>query len=214
MTALVDLRVLELLCSRLCHELINPVGAISNGVELLSELGGEPDPEAIGLVAQSAKSAGGRLQFYRVAYGLAGTAGPELTLAEALALAEGAVVTARIVLDGPREGPDGARRLGRPATKLLLNLLLLAAEALTRGGRVGLALRLEGSGAGLEVTAEGDDARLTDETLGLLGDVVDVEALSARNVHAYFTARLAKALGLRFAIEQKPGVVRFQMTTP
>src|SRR3954467_11382201 len=80
MSRLIDLRVLELLAARLCHELISPIGAIANGVELL----GEDDPEfvrdATALIGQSAKKAGQRLQFYRFAYGSSATgdtAGPD-----------------------------------------------------------------------------------------------------------------------------------------
>ncbi|MBM3540521.1 MAG: hypothetical protein FJX51_00610 [Alphaproteobacteria bacterium] len=70
MTLALDLRAVELLCSRLCHDLVSPVGAISNGVELLTEMG--PDEEALALVGQSAQAAATRLKFYRVAYGAAG----------------------------------------------------------------------------------------------------------------------------------------------
>src|ERR1700683_3650474 len=75
MSVLVDFRVLELLCGRLCHELVSPVGAINNGVELLDD--DDPDfvKEAIGLIGQSARKAGQRLQFYRFAYGTSGAGG-------------------------------------------------------------------------------------------------------------------------------------------
>src|SRR6185437_6806303 len=75
MSMLVEMRVVELLNSRLCHELVSPVGAINNGVELL----GEEDPDfvrdAIQLIGQSARKASQRLQFYRFAYGTAVSAG-------------------------------------------------------------------------------------------------------------------------------------------
>lgn len=78
MTLALDLRAVELLCSRLCHDLVSPVGAISNGVELLTEMG--PDAEALTLVGQSAQAAANRLKFYRVAYGAAGADLPPVEL--------------------------------------------------------------------------------------------------------------------------------------
>src|SRR5262245_14012335 len=68
-----ELRFAELLCSRLCHDLVSPIGAINNGVELLEEFGGGGSDEAMGLIASSGRQAARRLQFYRVAFGLAGS---------------------------------------------------------------------------------------------------------------------------------------------
>ena len=72
-----DLRVVELICSHLCHEMVSPVGAISNGLEMIEEFGGEPDPEILGLISASAAVTAQRLQYYRVAYGA--SSGPSLS---------------------------------------------------------------------------------------------------------------------------------------
>src|SRR5215470_13153041 len=135
----VDLRVAELLCSRLCHELVNPIGAVANGVELIGELDGPADPEALALIGESARTAGARLQFYRLAYGLATGSKADLTLAEAAVLAESVLASNRVRLDLPAADQESERGLGARAAKLLLNLLILASEALPRGGRVALA---------------------------------------------------------------------------
>src|SRR6185437_4808500 len=127
MSGEVDFRVLELLCGRLCHELISPVGAINNGVELLDE--DDPDfvKEAMGLIGQSARRAGQRLQFYRFAYGTAGASGSALDPRD---LVQG-------LLDGTRlrcawEGETGA--LDVPWQRLACNMVVLASEFLPRGG--------------------------------------------------------------------------------
>jgi histidine phosphotransferase ChpT len=206
----VDLRAVELICSRLCHELINPIGAVNNGVELLSELEGGADPEALALVAQSARAAAARLQFYRLAYGLAGGSTAELSLAEAGAFAADAVTSTRIALEWPRSGPAGERRPGRGPIKLLLNLCVLAAEALPRGGRLALGSQAEA----LEVTAAGAGAALAGETLAAFKGELEADALSPRNVHGYFAGQLSRALELPVAVEESRDLVRFRLALP
>ena len=79
MTKLVDIRVIGLLCSHLCHELVNPLGAVNNGIELLMDVGDDMRDEALGLIESSAERTTNRMQFYRMAYGMAGeSALPEL----------------------------------------------------------------------------------------------------------------------------------------
>src|SRR3546814_11548736 len=79
MTQLVDMRVIELLASRLCHDLVSPIGAASNGAELIGEIEETMRDEVVALIAQSARQASARLQFYRMAFGFAGTDGLEST---------------------------------------------------------------------------------------------------------------------------------------
>ena len=210
----VDLRVAELLCSRLCHELVNPIGAVTNGVELISELEGRADPEALTLIGESAKVAGARLQFYRLAYGLAGATSADLTLAEAAALAESVVATGRVRLDWPKAGSDAERRPGQRAVKLFFNLLVLAAEALPRGGRVVLAFAPGSAGVEIAISAEGEQAGLSAEMLGAFTGEVAVDALSARTAHAYFTGRVSARVELPVTIAQSPGGVTFCLSLP
>lgn len=207
----IDLKVAELLCSRLCHELVNPVGAVNNGVELLTELAAA-DPETLSLIFGSARSAASRLQFYRLAYGQAAGVSADLTLAEALSLARGVVETSRLRLVEPAE-VDAVVRLGRPATKLLLNLLVLASEALPRGGAVSVTFIASSGRRTLVVSAEGDQPGLGPETLAAAQNALPDDELSARTVHAYFTARLSSALDLPFEIEQSAHAIQFRMGT-
>src|SRR5581483_1942360 len=160
MAPLIDLRVLRLLASRLCHDLIGPVAAINNGVELL----GDEDPDfvrdAVALVGDSARKAAARLQFYRFVFG-AGQGTPSGQSPQALAAA---------LFDG---GPilcdygAAAAELGLEWQKLACNLLLVAGEALPRGGRLVL-----DAGPRLEAIGEGsgqlyDSRRAADRLSGL-----------------------------------------------
>ena len=183
----IDLRITELLAARLCHELVSPIGAINNGVELLQE---DPDfaADAAGLIEQSAVQATRRLQFYRIAYGSTAPIPAEQGRKAALDLfAEG-----KVECDWP---PSLAPGVG---AKLTCNFMLVAAEALPRGGR----LTLDGGPTNtLEILAAGDGARLPPHLPQALARALSADALDARSVQAAFTGALAHRAGLRPSIE-------------
>ena len=209
-TGTVDLRVLELLSARLCHELSGPIAAINNGVELLAEedprLGSSPNPaflhDALALVSESARRARFRLQFYRFAYGfsfgsaIAGPAPHEIAIG----------FLAATNISG--EYADGIRTLSPDWQKLACNLLSVGADALPRGGRLILTdnpLSLEAVG---EPTALSPEAR---EALMLATPIAD---LTARTVQPYFTGLLAKALDRSLNATAEPGRVRLRVVAP
>jgi len=143
----------SLLCSRLCHDLLSPVGALNNGIELLAD---EHDPEmrarCLDLLGESARASANKLKFFRLAFGAAGGFADEVDTREA-----------RVAIEG-LFGGDGRMQLGwmveeptmsKAALKVLLNLVLLAGDALVRGGRLDVgAERFEG-GLDIVVRAEG-----------------------------------------------------------
>jgi histidine phosphotransferase ChpT len=143
----------SLLCSRLCHDLMSPVGALNNGIELL---GDETDPEmrekCLELLADSARATANKLKFFRLAFGAGGGFAEEIDTAEAQATleglfgAEGKVELGWVV---------GSEKLPKGAIKLLLNLALLAGDALVRGGRLDVGAERNGGEIELAVRAEG-----------------------------------------------------------
>ena len=182
-----DLRIAELLAARLCHELVSPIGAINNGVELLTD---DPDfaADAAALIEQSAVQATRRLQFYRIAYGSTASIAADLARKATLDLfADGKIACAWPESLVPSVG-----------TKLACNLLLVAAEALPRGGSLTLAAS---AAAGLEVQAAGEGVRLPGHLPDGLGGLLTGEAIDARSVQAAFTGALARRAGLRPSIE-------------
>ncbi len=209
-----DIRLVELICSRLCHELVNPIGAVSNGVELLSEIGGGMDKEALGLISQSAKTAGQRLQFYRIAYGQASGVASEMSLAQAGELVRDVLASHRLSFEWPHAGPEGARRLGKSSLKLLLNLTLIAAEALPRGGKVELAITPDGERVDVFLLAEGEPAGLSELTRSAFAGEAGLESLTPRTAHAYFAGRLAADLRLEVAVTEEPGRVALKLSLP
>ena len=205
-----DLRAAELLCSRLCHDLISPVAAINNGLELLGDDDGSSAGEISGLLALSAAQAAGRLMFYRAAYGLGGDQADSLTVADAAGLVEAIADRDKVGFRWPRAGQIA---LGRIGTKLLLNAALMALEALPRGGRFSLALQGEPPEA-LVIDAEGAGAGLRPEVSEALAYGTDVDSLTARSVHGYFTAWLARSRGGSLSVEPRREAVRLLLVLP
>jgi len=143
----------SLLCSRLCHDLMSPVGALNNGIELLSD---ETDPEmrekCLELLADSARASANKLKFFRLAFGAAGGFGEEIDTHEAEIVLEG--------LFGPERRIElgwvvSDEKLPKGAVKLLLNLALLAGDALVRGGRLDVGAELQNDLIELAVRGEG-----------------------------------------------------------
>lgn len=199
MTKLVDMRVIGLLCSHLCHELVNPLGAVNNGIELLIDVGDDMREEALGLIESSAARTTNRVQFYRMAYGLAGeSALGELAIVRELAdklLGEG-----RVSL----EWPDAERnpQLQPGWGRILLNITAMAAETLPRGGILTARVEDSGTPVRLVVTARGEPARIDDSTRPVFADDFPVESISPRNVQSYFTARLVEGFGSRLEFSE------------
>jgi histidine phosphotransferase ChpT len=193
-TRLIDLRVLELLAARLCHDLIGPVAAIANGVELL----GEDDPEfvrdAVALFGDSARKANARLQFYRFAYGFGGGG---LTGPAPHQLAAGFFAETAIHCDYSAS----ASALPIERQKLACTMLAVAGEGLPRGGHLALGVR----DAEPWIAASGDGDGPSPEARAALLLAAPVEALTTRTVGAYFAGLIASAQGLRLGIADRSG---------
>jgi len=190
----VDLRVLELLCARVAHDLINPVGAVANGLEELEEGDASMDDDALRLCRDSLQRATILLQIFRSAYGTAGSL-PSFTPQAARDLAAAFLAGGQWTLDWPAGDLPGRPGLG----KLGLNLVLLASGALPRGGRIAVGLDHGPAGVTLTVTAAGAGAQVNGETRLALAPDADSETLSTRSVLAHVAALLAERLGGRIA---------------
>lgn len=202
MNGMLDMRVLELLTARLCHDLIGPITAVGNGAELLSEDGPDFAPDALQLVADSARRAAGRLQFYRFAYGFDGrsaAAGPP-----PCELAARLFTATRIVCDYR----DAVRALPLDRQKLGCSLLPVAAQGLAGGGR----LTLDAGPAGLQLEAVGDAAALAPDVTAALMLETPAAALTSRTVQAHLAGLLAQALGWRL-VGEAAGRGRFRLAS-
>ena len=202
-----DLDLAALLCSRVCHDVISPVGAIANGLEVLED---EDDEEmqkvAMDLVRRSAKQAAAKLQFCRIAFGAAGSAGALLDLGEAGDMAKAFVGDEKVKLDW--QAPRETRPKGE--VKLLLNMMLLGMAAVPRGGMVTVSLEDRFP----SVSAVGDAARIPEKVSQLLKGDFDASELDARLVQPYYTRRLAQQLGYALSFAAKGNKVTLEAGLP
>jgi histidine phosphotransferase ChpT len=189
MVPLPPLDFAALLCSRVCHDVISPVGAIVNGLEVLE---GEQDEEmravAMALIKKSAMSASARLQFCRLAFGAAGSFGASIDTADAEKAARDVFATDRTNLQW-----IAARRLAsRNSVKLLLNLCLIGNSAIPRGGVLTVDLSNGEAAMSMRVEAKGVNARLSQAAADILANPIPVEAIDGHSIQLYFTTLLAR----------------------
>ena len=191
MTSSTDLAAL--LCSRLCHDMLSPVGALSNGLELLRD---ERDPEmrrrCMELLEQSARISADKLKFFRLAFGAAGGFGEDVDVAEPRAVIAALVGdNGRIELNWAVSQPF----LPKPAVKLLLNLASIGIEALVRGGTLVIGAETRGGACEIAVSAEGPRIAF-DENIGkALSGTLPPEDLSSRTAPAHMMHLLAAQTG-------------------
>jgi histidine phosphotransferase ChpT len=190
-----DLELAELVAARLCHDLVGPIGAVANGIELLGDGGGAPDPEVVGLIAASAGQAARRLQWFRIAFGSGAALPAGSMFAEARRLASGLLADGRVTLDWP--APDAAVEAAatRAAAKLVLNLGLVALESLPRGGTIQVRLIPSAAALNIVVGAAGTGAKLLDDLRPALADGAALGELAAKAMPAYLAARLVALVG-------------------
>ena len=183
----------SLLCSRLCHDLMSPIGALNNGIELLAD---ETDPEmrerCLELLADSARASANKLKFFRLAFGAAGGFGEEIDTHEAEVALEGLFgAEKRIELGWVVEG----EKLPKDAVKLLLNLAMLAGDALVRGGRLDVGAERRSGGIELAVRAEGPRILLDPALREMLANGGSDGPVEPRAAGAWLAHRLVKDSG-------------------
>ncbi|MDQ2703819.1 MAG: histidine phosphotransferase family protein [Pseudomonadota bacterium] len=183
-----------LLCSRVCHDIISPVGAINNGLELLDE--GGADEDAMSLIRQSAKNASARLQFARIAFGAAGSAGMQIDTGDAEA-----VTAAFIANEKPELVWSGGRALlPKNQVKLLLNLVLVALAAIPRGGRIAVTLDDVHTQPKFTLASSGPMLRVPPKFLELHSGRKPEEPIDAHSVQPYYTLLLAHEAAMTISI--------------
>lgn len=208
--ALDALDLAALLCSRVCHDVISPVGAIVNGLEVLED---EKDAEmrdiAFDLIKKSAETASARLQFCRLAFGAAGSAGASIDTGEAEKVARG------LFADQKTQIEWRAARVLMPKNqvKLILNLCLIAAAAIPRGGVITVTTGdagASGDALRLRVTARGPNAKLASHTPSLLAGAPEHNAVDAHAIQPFYTSLVAKAADMTLEVVTEPDFVAIE----
>jgi histidine phosphotransferase ChpT len=204
--ALNDLDFAALLVSRVCHDLVSPVGAVVNGLEVLED---ETDmamrADALRLVAASAEQAAARLQFARIAFGAAGSAGAELDLAEVGRIMSGLLKGGKVELVWQAEAVNWPKDWA----KLLMNAVLVGADSLPRGGKVYVETSGDAQAPRFAIRAAGTIARLTPEVEhALTGEPAGT--LDGRSIQPYLTYQISQTLSTPLSVAAAEGEVRLK----
>ena len=193
-----------LMVSRVCHDLVGPLGAVINGLEVLEdERDAQMREDALRLVTSSANQALARIQFMRIAFGAAGSAGAELDLNEMGRLVTGLLEGGKVKLEWHVPHVYWAKDWA----KLLMNATLIGADCLPRGGVVTVDAGSDPQLPSFRITATGMNARVTEEVEKSIRGEAQQEALDARAIQPFLTYRLSRTVNAGLAIGLKDGFV-------
>lgn len=189
---LTDLELAALVSSRICHDIISPVGAIANGIEVMDEETDESmQVHAMDLIRKSATQASAKLQFARLAFGAAGSSGATIDLNEAERVARGVAESDKHTLEW--DGPPAA--MAKDKVKLILNMITLGLTALPRGGKLKVSISGDIEAPAFEIRCDGESSRVPEILTKILDGTLD-HALDAHSIQPFYTKRIATSAGM------------------
>lgn len=202
---------MELLSSRICHDLVSPVGAINNGLEFMEDMADDPEgrKEATNLIAHSATAAGARLMAFRLAYGAGAVDGN--VKPEDVQKAFGTLIRTdgKIRQSWDPYGPLGIAASTRGFAKILMGALMLAQDSLPKGGLVFVDA---GTGSETLIKAEGTGATVRDLVTDALAGTLEISKIDPRLVHPYILGQSARTYGFTITLkEQAEGSVTWSV---
>jgi histidine phosphotransferase ChpT len=199
-----DIDFASFLVSRVCHDLVGPMGAVVNGLEVLEdERDAAMRADALKIVSQSAGQALARLQFLRIAFGAAGSAGAELDLGEVGRLVSGLLAGSKVKLEWQ------AAHVNWPKdwAKLLMNATMLGADCLPRGGVVHVQTSDATASPSFTVHASGSHAKVLDEVEKALHGDANNAPIDARGIQPFLTHKIAHGLGAALRLSAREGAI-------
>ncbi|HEV7291844.1 MAG TPA: histidine phosphotransferase family protein [Devosia sp.] len=217
MADIIELKATDLaamLCSRVCHDLINPIGAIGNGLEVLADPAQSEMAEgARDLIASAAKQSRGKLEFARLAYGASSTTGTDIDTRECERVA-------RILFDIEKadlEWNAPLILLPKHKAKLFMNMLLIAAGSVPRGGVVTASITGEAGQEKFEFTSRSDPEKrqktlVPSGAAGLLSGMPEEGAVDARGIQPFYTGLLARMTDMEIEIGLEDAQFYFRAT--
>ena len=191
-----EIKLAEMLATRLCHDLTGPIGAVNNGAEFLGEEGFDMQNEAVKLILSSAHEAVNRLQFYRQAYGRVGDSG-DASLSEKKILAQDFFSATKVRLDWPDSHTDASGvAVSQKMARLLMNLLVIGGASLIKGGT--LAVRVtqnDHEDKEIHITATGETIKIDTDTAAILSSESDAVILTPKTSQPFLAMKLAQESG-------------------
>ncbi|CAN1531833.1 Histidine phosphotransferase ChpT, C-terminal [Rhabdaerophilaceae bacterium] len=207
--SLTPLDLAALLCSRVCHDAVGPVGAIVNGLELLDEDDSEETREmALDLIRKSARQSSARLQFARIAFGAAGSAGSSVDTGYAQQLTEQFMADEKVKLawHTPRLYVEKNR------VKLLMNLVVIALSSIPIGGTIDVYMEGDAENPVFKVDAQGPRPRIPPHLEALLSGKSESGTVDAHGFQVFYTGEIARACEMSISVSLEEGLVRLLAT--
>ena len=208
-----ELRLVELVAARISHDLVGPVGATVNGIELLSD-GEAADPEVVRLIGQSARQASRRLQVFRAIYGTAGALPAGAPFAAASGLLAAMLEGEKVASAAWSGDPALEASAGRAGARVTLLAAFLLVEALPRGGEINVAAKQVDGTARIEVSGLGTGARFFEEVQSALAGKVPVDELTAKSAPAEILRRLAAGIGGQLGVASERDKLMISIVFP
>ena len=200
-----------LLCARICHDLVGPVGALVNGLDLLDdEDSADMHEDALDLIKVGTTQASAKLKFLRIAFGAGSSAPAIIASTELEDLCRGVYPDGKIVLDWQVEA-DG---LDKPAARTLLNLVILATATVPLGGRVLVKASRSREAAKISLECTGRKARLEDEVTRPLAGKAPQDGFNGRNIQPFYTGMIVRETGGRIEAAVEGETVTFTAMLP
>lgn len=183
-------KLTALVASRICHDMVEPMSAIIQGLEMIKGADGKTDPDALSLLDTGVGKAWAKLEFFRFAMAGAMAEGDS-------ELEEGHPVAVKLysVLKPELVWSVGAVAMPRPAVRVIVNLLLIANECLPRGGKVEVVAEKTATGGEVRVIATGPRAKMRETTAQALRGEDNAE-LSGHTIQPTLTSLLARQGGV------------------
>ena len=208
-----ELKMAEMLCTRLCHDLTGPIGAVNNGAEFISEDGFGMQGEAVELIVSSAFSAVSRLQFYRFAYGRVKGQG-EASLDDKKQLVEDFFRGTNVKLDWPDQHGDAANiSVSSRMVRLLFNMLIIVSAGLLKGGNISVRFNEnEDNVKSVTVLATGEAVKWDEAFTPILAGQVSEDEMDPKTVQLFLTTRIAGEIGARLIITHDGNNIEMQAT--
>ena len=205
-------KLAEMLCSKLCHDLISPIGAINNGLEFLQDADSGMADDAAILIGGSAKRAAQKLAYFRLAFGVGGS-GDNMDITTVRSLIDELAVENKISTEWEGEEQRFTGAISKNFGKLMLNLALLAADCLPRGGLVTFSMPNFPQNLDAKVVISGDKCQMRDDIKSVLEPNLNPDDLTARNVISFFCKLLAKNNGKSLILRKKsPHLIEFEIS--
>ncbi len=209
-----ELKIAELLCTRLCHDLTGPIGALANGAEFLNDEGFDLQGQAVELINSSAAQAVARLQFYRKTYGRINEEG-EADLCEQKKVANDFFTGSKVTLDWADRYTDASGvSISYKMGRLILNIILIASATLLRGGTVSVKIETAGDQKEITIGASGASIKWDKDIENALQGKITLEDLTPKTVQAELTRMHARELGATLQWKVSDNAAEFVLHQP